>query len=763
LDVNYKNYSNKDNSTSKDETSQIDSLYLKLNWKRDFYNKRLGEMNLNLDISNYRLNYFNSNRSIDIPFLGSKGDINESKVIPNYGVNLHLNIPKTYFKVLLDISEKNELSINEKQYFTKIGKNTDDFEELKGLFYSLNDLDKSRAQNYLITRDSDLSLMFNYTQYNYDRKYETNNYMTDETYLKGGVNILKNFGIFAEKTTKTFKTGENNEEKRLYKIGSINYFGDEEKNRYKNTIYSGYYMFDEIDYKNEKFKNINFKLDLNQILNKENDILLNIIRKNTHDKYTGDKDDLYEGKLTYRYDSRDLAFYTSALFHKSDYTIEQTDMIKYTFDDFNTSLNNTILGTGFISIKNISTGTITLNLANLEVDGSKPFGSINIIQGGEYTIQFSSKVLGSIIILSGNKNDIEIYLKRDLNSGDKLNKYAFEAGYYYRKYDSFKSKFDIKYENTDVDIKENYLKSARDSNKRVQLRKIFEIRPSELIFDKEFVYDYYREYKESSNWYKNFKFKSMDGIYKKMFKLYLKNEYVRSSGDEIYGSSNSWDKGIFLDYIDNELTTTVDLTKVDENRKSEYKKKTSKADIKMKYKRSNLKVSLNKEKVSHYSSKEDKNETRNINYNLDLNKYVLNFDYFYNNSGYIYEYYQPSLSYRIFKVFPSNEPYLIIELGSKLEKKGFSDGKEEREKYYYSKFKFTPTKRLDVNLIYEKSMDKDSTVGDDYEFLLNFKTKVFNFSLGYRYNNIIYENKRRNENVFYVKVDKSFNYSVKSN
>ncbi|MCA1933183.1 MAG: hypothetical protein LDL13_06370 [Calditerrivibrio sp.] len=108
--------------------------------------------------------------------------------------------------------------------------------------------------------------------------------------------------------------------------------------------------------------------------------------------------------------------------------------------------------------------------------------------------------------------------------------------------------------------------------------------------------------------------------------------------------------------------------------------------------------------------------------------YSLNFDYTYNDTNSIFESYNPSLTYIIYKVFPKDQPYLIIDIGLKFDKNK-TQVSINNERYYFTKVTYKPTNRFETILSYEKSIVKNSSqkdVGDDYEFILRFKTKVFN-------------------------------------
>ncbi len=758
IGVDYKSYERSGDNSSFKESQQLDKLYLKGEFARDLYFRRLGDIYLKFDLAKYNLNsYEGKNETLYFPFIAKDNASKSDYFLHDIKSKITLNIPKLDVKLLIEYDEKTDFSINDRDYFTKIGKMNDDIESLKGLSKSLNDRDWQRNQNYFISRDGSVSFMVNYNKYEYDKRFEVSNYLKEEEIFKYGLDIKRIVGFYIEDNSKQFSTGKSNESNTKYKLGTIDYFGNDRTYSWKNVKLRAYYQLDSSEYDSREFQNKYGILGVKYEINKNKSVGLEYQHKDNYDKYTSDyeKSDKLKGKFEHL--SNEINYYLSLTSSKVKNIYPSNENLNLTFDEINNLLSGQINGKGKITIKTINANLLNLNLI---LDGNTVNQNVLVTTGNDYVIEFNKSVKGSISNLSGDKNDLTFVLYREYGGVINRDSKRFETGYYFKKLDYFKSKLDISYEYVNVyatDFKRDYY-----DEEQLSLYKIFEIRPYNLIFDKSLKYV---KYKEGADSYTDLVLSSSDGYFSKKLKLFLKSELWKRGSEGVYDDLDFWKESIIFDYLSEDLELSFIPSVASEKTGDELEKNTVRYEGKIYYLKNRLSFQYNKERNDNLvDKKRDEYITKNLLYKYEFNNITLNFEYLYNKINSIFESYSPSLTYVLYKIFPQNEPYLVFDVGAKLEKTTMRDF-SNNEDYFFIKLTYRPTNRLESIFSYEKSMIKNNlnpdSKGDDYEFILNFKTKVFKLSLGYRNNKVFYKNERRDENVVYFKIDKSFNYAAR--
>lgn len=756
ISTDYRYFKRDDNATYKD-TQQLDRLYIAGELSRDFYLRRLGDLYIKFDLSKYNLNRLeNKYFSPTIPFLDNKEN-NDNYFLHNIKSKLSLNIPKVDLKILAEYEENTKFSVDNSN-FKKIGKITDDIEDLKGTIKSLDDRDLQRSQNYFIAREGKINTMINYNRYEYEKKFETSNYMKLEDIFKYGIDINKIAGILVEKNVKKFKNDEKNETIKKYKIGLIDYFGSETTYKLNKLNLKGYYSFVENEYKESIFKDrygvlgTDYEIDSNRNLNLDYEY---IYKK---DKYTNELKESNLLKASYAFSSTDYSYYLKYKKTNVESFYENIDNSSYTYDEANSVLSNTVEGPGKLIIKSVGNNLINLNMT---VDGTNINQNVSVTPSSSHTVIFERNITGSITNILGDKNDLTILIYIDRGYDKKQKKNRLEIGYYYKKLEYIRSKFDMAYEYVSVDKGNTSNNSYIYNDQQIfDLKKLFEIRPINFIFDKSFNY---KKINEGPDKYTNIELSSSDGYFDKNFKFYLLSNYFDMDGEGVYDDIRRFDESIVFDYFSESVSFFLKPTIGSENAPGKSKKKLFYIDNKLRYFNNNLNINYKKENINKPLENDETNIYKNINYRLTLSNYSFNFDYVYNKTNNIFEEYSPSFTYIIYKIFPRNDPYLIIDFGlrfGKSEGTNYNNG----ERYYFAKTTYRPTSRLELILAYERaSLDNGNQkdIGNDYEFILRFKTKVFKLSIGYRNNNVLYNNQRRDENVVYLQIDKSFNYNAR--
>ncbi|MCA1933366.1 MAG: hypothetical protein LDL13_07300 [Calditerrivibrio sp.] len=376
IGVDYRYFSRIDNETYQ-STQQINRLYFMGEFKRDLYFGRLGDIYLKFDLSKYQLNYAEDKYfSPGIPFLVEDGK-NEDYFLHNIKSKISLKIPKLDIKMLLEYDEKTEFSVDEKN-FKKIGKITDDIKDLKGTIKSLNDRDWERSQNYFISRDDKVSFMLNYNKYEYYKKFETSNYMKLEDVFKYGIDISKIVGFFVEKNKKEFQLYDKNESNNRYKLGFVDYFGQETTYKLNNFRFKGYYLLTENQYKGDIFNNKYATLTSMYDIDKNRMLTLEYVYGYQIDKYTKELEKQNKIKLNYQYRSDEYLYYVAYQNIISKNIYENIDNSSYTYDEANIVLSGNVSGPGKLIIKSSGINYLTLNLT---IDNSNFNQNITVFTG----------------------------------------------------------------------------------------------------------------------------------------------------------------------------------------------------------------------------------------------------------------------------------------------------------------------------------------------------------------------------------------------
>lgn len=756
IGVDYKSYSRDADNISK-QSQQLDKIYLQGEFARDLYFKRLGDIYLKFDLSKYKLSdYQGETKAINIPFFSKDNASKSDFFLHDITTKINLNIPKVDLKLLMEYSEETKFSVNDNEFFTKVGKTTDDIEELRGLHRSLNDRDWQRNQNYFLSRDGDVSFMANYSRYDYDKTFETVNYMTLEDVLKFGIDLKRIAGIYFEDNTKKFKNKSSDETLKKYKIGTIDYFGNDRVYKFNKFRIKTYYQSNINEYKSRKSDNKYGVFDLIYDINDNRNIGIEYEYKDVYDKYTVDYEKYERVKGKYEYQSKDLSYYLFLSAAKQNNIYPSSENVIFTFDEINNLLSTEIKGKGKITIRTINSNLLSLNLTLDDVVFSQ---NILVSSSNDYVIEFNRNIKGSITIVSGDKNDLSFLLYREYG-GIKDQKYSkAEVGYYFKKWEFFKSKLDLSYQYVDVLAYETSV--TYNDQKEIMLYKLFEIRPFNLIFDKSFKF---ANYKEGLDSYTDMVFNSSDGYFSKTLKFYLKSEYWKRNSKGVYDELEFWKESLILSYLTDIFELSLIPSYGVEDTKDVTHKNIFRFDSMVKYSSNRLTFQYQKEDNLNFNDKKKEMYlSKNLVYRYEYPNFSLNFEYLYNKSTFIYEIYSPSITYTIYKIFPRNDPYLIADIGAKFEKnQNFNLSNKDR--YFFVKLTYKPTVRLESIFVYEKAILDNKlweNKGDDYEFILSYKSKVFKLSLGYRNNKVIYNNERRDEDVVYFKIDKSFNYSAR--
>ncbi|BAI80235.1 hypothetical protein DEFDS_0757 [Deferribacter desulfuricans SSM1] len=755
LETLFKSYSkSEDNESKLYEGGQIDRLFLTTKYKREFLRGRLGDLKFDLNLDKYHMNYFyNEKPSFSVPFSNNNGD-NTDKYNKSINGRLNLKFPKKQTEITLEYSEDKLFKTDSDVYFNSLSKIKTDIQELDGVVKSLDDYDKNKMQNYYFYKYGTINLMANYTEYKYYKGLESDtNYLKIDTIKKAGVDIKNKVGFNFEQEIKKFNLGDDDSDKKTYLFGLVDAFGFPTLLKFGDLKFDGYAKHIDENFEGSNFNSKFYQLSTTYEKNQYT-LFLSYNYEYNEDKYVNDIDKYNVGTIGLDYDSKDLTYYTEIKYKKGVITSNNLDNNSYSFNNFLAIISSGLNGSGSVIIKNSGTSSVVIDLSGLIVDGNNNFNNVLILPSDQLVISYSEYIKGNAVILSGDGDDLTVYITRDTGYKYRKNEYNIKSGYYLKYFETFKSRLDIDYyfSNYDVIYNPNNRYINEDEN-RFNLLKLFEIRPYNLIFDKQFEYKHLNENQDKST---NWGVISKDGYFSLNKKFYLISKYNKYN----YDKSNDKEYYSFtlnLDLRGSDYNISFYPEKEYEKEFGVYKKYTTTYDLKVRYKKHNLSTYYSKEEkkynnLSTYSEKEKRV------YYIYSGENIL-FDVKYNEN--IYEYklqlFNANLKLVKYRSFPVVRPYAIFEIGFERERDN-AIGEYEKDDYVIVKLTYTPTDRLRAIFSFEKQIDRNMDKGYDYECGVNYQTRVFKLALGYRKNITEIDEKRRVEHEVYFELRKNFDF-----
>jgi hypothetical protein len=754
-DLQLQQYGFSDNQTKKTESNQLDNLFLETSFNRDFYGRRLGSIDLDAKVNRYDLGFYNDNMKISTPFYKSDS---ESDTFYNVRSKLRFNIPKYKISMSFEHYANKETDIDNDIYFNSLSKIKSDVSELEGIIKSLGDYQKSSTTNYYFFKPGSLTLMSNYTVYDYKNTTDNASYLKNETNLSTGAGIKNIFSLYYESNKKDYVDSLDNEEEDVYKLGFVDVFGNSVKYKlgdfkvggygekikefYKGAYYESRHLFADFDYEkgvNSLKNNFSYKYD--------------------EGKYTNDIKKGYFYDFAYNYDTIDLPFYIKFSIGKEKVDLNDINNT-YNYIGITNLLSGGLKGSGSLLILNTGNSSITIDLTGINIDGSNAgLGLIVLSSGGQYTINFGTSVDGIINIISGDSNDLEFSVN-NLNYGSYEKKIiGGSTGYFLNTSEYFKNRFDINYLSynytiTDdprgnLDYNDEYIFSAEDR---------FEIRPYVYIFDKTLRYSH-NDY--DNEFYDEIFFESKDGYYTLDKKLYLNSKYQTRNGNG-YDKRDKYEFMLYSEILGKKGKLSFFPLYSKETEKNNYTKSLNSIELLINYKINNFRAFYSKEIYEYANSTEKtKNTIRDFNYQINARNVIGELIYRAYDYEQKVETYNANIKLIKYKYFPTVSPYLIAEFGFERDRDD-ATGSFKNDDYFKFKLTYQPTSRLESIFSYEKELDKSSNKGDDYEFIAKYYTRVFRLAIGYRKNITVENDMRRTEDVVYFKISKNFDYFYKS-
>lgn len=754
--MQFKDYSSDNESEKFKEGNQLDNLFLNFAFQRDFYRGRLGSLNMEINLNEYNLNYFeNKSAKISYPFNRSSGNENNSSIYYNTKNKLQLNVPKTDLELLVEYNAEKILDIDNDIYFKSTSKIKTDIEELEGIIKSLGDYKKNTTEHYHLFKPGKFSFMGDYTKFTYKMPLEDGSYITDNEKIASALSYKDKFTFYLERETKNYTDLRDNTDKKSYKLGFIDIFGNPVKKDLKDFTISGIGEYTKETYKGREYslKSVWGKLEYEKYIH---NIKNKIEYRESGDKYSNDTNKGYFYNFDYTNSAKDLSYYFRADYSSEKVNVNSFEDKSLSLSEINSVLSNTLIGSGSIVIQNNGNQNIILDITNIKVDGDLLTNPALLLNPGEsYKIGFTKSVSGSIILSSGDVNELEFFLSRTSSGNYNREASAYRAGYYLKMFETFKSKLDLTYSVTKFDEKDDPENNINNDNEyRFYVDKSFEIRPFILIFDKQFRYSK-NNFTEDN--YDEYFILSKDGFYTLNSKFYMESSYSKLKGDGYDEKTNRY----FLLFIEK---TAPDLRlaffpKIErEKEENNYTKKKDSYEFIFNYKVSGLRGYYEKEDTDYVSTGLKKSEIRTVDYQINLSNFQADLRYRFYVTEDTIEQYSANLKFLKYKVYPVVSPYVIFEIGYERSRDN-SVGHFETDEYINSKITYTPTTRLEAVFSFEKQIDKKlQAKGIDYELVLKYRTRVFNMSLGYRKNETIEDGKRRREDVVYFQILKSFDF-----
>ncbi|KAA0258925.1 hypothetical protein FHQ18_02975 [Deferribacter autotrophicus] len=757
IETQFKSYfRSEENSSKYYEGSQVDNLFLNTDYKRDFLRGRLGSLRLNLNLDQYNMNYFeNVKPKVSFPFTSNSDAKNTEDFDYSLNGKLNFRIPKKNIELFVEYSDSKVLDVDSEKYFNSLPKIKADISELEGINTSLNNYNRNKMQNYYFYKYGKINFMANYTEYSYKKILETDsNYLTKEAHKKVGIDIKNLVGFNYKQEIKEFNLGEENSDKKIYTFGMVDSFGFPTLLKFKDLKIEGFGKITEEDYEGNKYNDRYYKVSTN-ITEGKHSVTGTYTYEYNEDKYINDINTTHNISGNYDYSSKDFDFYTNIIFTKENLKVTSIDEGIFSYNELNAILSNGIYGSGYILIKNTGSNTVTLDLSGVIIDGeNSSLGIVLLNPVDTYLLNFNESIEGQLSIVTGDSNDLTLTVQRDAGYEYNKNKYEIRSGYYLKYFETIKSKLDIEYYKTEKDKvydPSNRFKDEKES--RFSLDKLFEIRPYNLIFDKEFRYERRDEY---SSYTEKYHVISKDGYFTLNKKLYLESNYKKDR----FG--NSQDK-VFYSFLlnmekkDKNYKISFYPKKEYEKQKNIYKKNTTIYDLKIKYKYHNLMTYYKEEKTDYQGIITKVDREKRVNYQLNARNVLLDLKYRENDRDYKLQLYNANLKLIKYRSFPVVKPYAILELGFERERDN-SIGEFKKDDYIIVKVSYTPTDRLTAIFAFEKQIDREKNKGLDYECAVSYKTRVFKMALGYRKNNTIMDGVRRVEHEVYFELRKNFGF-----
>jgi len=759
-----------DNGSDLDAGSQLDELFANLRYRRELMNERLGYLQLNTQITEYSLNYFESQKpELSVPFTSNDSAANNEDAL-FYDVNprAFIRIPAKKMRFGFDYSLNKSIDTDTGDHFNSLNKISDNIKELEDITQSLGDYDKTERQKYFFYRSGDLNIVAKYFGYNYDYGYdveeEDDNILESEVFAQSGVSYKRNAGIYYEKEQSTFKDSKTDHDEYTVKVGTITAEGMEDELELGNLRFSA---FAEKNVLNESSLESNEGAEYTDAevnLGYEKNIyeLNNRFYYEKDDQTETDELDERTGYVfSFDSDAQDLSYYLESEIYKERVEEHNFRENNISLSAFNSLIADGLNGTGTITITT-DDDQIILDLTGLSVDDELLTNPNLIIDSGEsYQVSFNESVSGSIVLIGGDADDVSISVQRDLQTAYDNIGTKSKAGYNFKELESFKNRFEIEYETTnhnyDPDKKYNVVE---DDYTDLKLSQEFDIRPWFLIFDK---WASYRKYEENSlsdtkkdEWREEYLFTSKDGFYTEENKFYLVSEFGAKYGQG-YDTRETKRFMLYTEKSTENMRLGFFPEREIEKEPGNYKQTTDSYELEFRLYQSNLRAEYEEEIKDYYDAaqKDEERVSKNLNYRLDLRN--IRFNARYNSTEYEYttESYEANLILLKRRSFPANVPYVTLELGFERERNDKS-GNFEKDDYVTGKITYTPTSRLEAIFSFEKQINKADDEGIDYEFIAKYSTNVFKLSLGYRRNETTENNNRRVEDVIYFEIRKSF-------
>jgi len=766
-----------DNGSDLDAGSQLDELFANLRYRRELMNERLGYLQLNTQITEYSLNYFESEKpELSVPLTSNDSAINKDDAL-FYDVNpkAFIRIPTKKLRFGFDYSLNKSIDTDTGDYFSSLNKIRDNIKELEDITQSLGDYDKTERQKYFFYRSGDLNIVAKYFGYNYDYGYdveeEDDNILKSDVFAQAGASYKRYAGIYYEKETSTFKDSKTDHDEYTVKAGTITAEGLEDELELGNFRFSAFGQKNVVNESSLKSNEgaeytsaeVNFGYEKNIY-----DLNNRVYYEKEDQTDTGELDERTGYVFSFDSDALDLSYYLESEIYKERVEEHNFRENNISLSSFNTLIADGLNGTGTITITT-DDDQIILDLTGLSVDDEFLTNPNLIIDPGEtYQISFTESVSGSIVLTGGDADDVSISVQRDLQTAyDKIGTKS-KAGYNFKELEYFKNRFEIEYEtgnhNYDSDKKYNVVE---DDYSDLKLSQKFDIRPWFLIFDKWASYRKYNEKNLSNSgkdkWREEYLFTSKDGFYTKENKFYLVSEFGSKYGQG-YDTRETKRFMLYTEKSTENMRLGFFPEREIEKEPNNYKQTTDSYEFEFRLYQSNLSVEYEEEIKDYYNTtqKDDKRISKNLNYRLDL--YNIKFNARYNSTKYEYttEFYETNLVLVKRRSFPANIPYVTVELGFERERNDKS-GDFENDDYLSGKIVYTPTSRLEAIFSFEKQINEADDEGIDYEFIAKYSTNVFKLSLGYRRNETTENNNRSVEDVIYFEIRKNFGIGYSGN
>ena len=759
-----------DNTSDLDAGSQLDELFANLRYRRELMNERLGYLQLNTQITEYSLNYFESKKpELSIPFTSNDRAKNKDDAL-FYDVNprAFIRIPAKKLRFGFDYSLNKSIDTDTGDYFSSLNKISDDVKELEDINQSLGDYDKTERQKYFLYRSGDLNVVAKYFGYNYDYGYdveeEDENILKSEVFAQSGVSYKRYAGIYYEKEKSTFKDSKTDHDEYTVKVGTITAEGMEDELELGNFRFSAFADKNVVNESslesNEGSEYTNAEVNFGYEKNIY-DLNNRVYYEKDDQTETGELDERMGYVFSFESNALDLSYYLESEIYKERVEEHNLRENNISLSSFNSLIADGLNGTGTITITT-DDDQIILDLTGLSVDDEFLTNPNLIIDPGEsYQISFTESVSGSIVLAGGDVDDVSISAQRDLQTAYDNIGTKSKAGYNFKELESFKNRFDIEYEtaNHNYDPDKKYT-VVEDDYTDLKLSQEFDIRPWFLIFDK---WASYRKYNEESltdtasdKWREEYLFTSRDGFYTEENKFYLVSEIGAKYG-EGYDTRETKRFMLYTEKSTENMRLGFFPEREIEKEPDNYKQTTDSYELEFRLYQSNLRAEYEEEIKDYYDAvqKDEERVSKNLNYRLNLRN--VRFNARYNSTKYEYttESYEANLILVKQRSFPANVPYVILELGFERERNDKS-GSFEKDDYVTGKITYTPTSRLEAIFSFEKQINAADDEGIDYEFIAKYATNVFKLSLGYRRNETTENNNRRVEDVIYFEIRKSF-------